>query len=151
MTDLNTIGHFQEIIKESFNQELLIKISLGKTKSKITELKNVFIRPVMLHGEMLLSFTYRYLTQDKTQNHNLQEALQIIKGLLDKDFMQANLFDNSRDVQLMISKKGKITINMLKPSMPLLQTLNHDKIKMRLIEPEGRQYLQQLGVTNSNF
>ncbi len=151
MTDSTTIDQFLGIIRESYNKESLIKITLGKTRIKDAGLKNVFIRPVLIGQQKLLSFTYRNKTNDITKNYPLEESLENIKSLLKDQFLQANLFDHNRDVQLMISKKRKVSLKSSKPSSPLFQTFSHDIIKKRFIEPEGKQYLQDLGITNQKF
>jgi len=151
MTDTTTTRQFLDIVSESFTNELLIKITLGKSRKKTDDLKNVFIRPVIIGQNNMLSFIYRHKTNDITKNYTLDESLKKINDLLHDQFRQANLFDKTRDVQVVISKNEKFALQSLKPSSPLLQALTHDKIKKRLIEPNNKPYLQQLGITNSSF
>lgn len=151
MTDSTTIDRFLGLIKEGFDKASLLKITLGKTRKKDAELKNVFIRPILIGQQKFLSFIYHNKTNDITKNFALEEGLEQINTLLKDQFLQANLFDHHQDVQLMISKKRKVSLKLLKPSSPLLQTFSHDKIKKRLIDPDGKQYLQDLGITNQDF
>jgi hypothetical protein len=151
MTNPNSIAGFLEICKEVFSSELLVKLTLGKTRLKNTDLKNIFVRPVMLRQGMAFSVVYRFQTKDVTRNLSLDEALSEIELYLGKDFLQANLFGKTREVQLLITKKGKVKLSTGEPAEPLLQSFSHDRIKQRLINPEGNIYLQELGVSNKAF
>lgn len=151
MTNPNSIDSFLEICKEVFLSELLVKLTLGKTRLKSADLKNIFIRPVMLRQGMAFSVVYRFQTKDLTRNLNLDEAMSEIKLYLGKEFLQANLFGKTRQVQLLINKKGKVKLTSAEPAEPMLQDLSHDRVKQRLINPEGNIYLQELGVTNKAF
>lgn len=151
MTNDTPQSEFLNLVKESFDKQLLIKVTLGKTLRKDTDPKNVFIRPILIGQKHVLSFIYRNKTNDTTKNYPIDEGLQVISDLLGNHFLQANLFGNAQDAQLMISRKGKGTLKILKPASPQLQTFSHDKIKNRLIAPEDKKYLQQLGITNQDF
>ena len=148
MSAQSDLEKFLETIEARFKNETLGKCTLGKPRNKKQELRNVFIRPVLVGGQKQLSFVFRYETRDITKNPGLQDGLDKIKELLEHEFLQANLFSTDADMQLMISKKGHTTLQTMKPQSPVLQPLSHDRIKHRLITPEGKTYLQELGITN---
>lgn len=142
---------FLEAIEIRFSTSILGKCTLGKPRKKNQTLRNVFIRPVLIANQKQLSFVYRYNTRDITKNYPLPDALDEIKNLMESEFLQANLFSTDTDMQLMVSKKGRTTVKIMKPSSPMLQALSHDRIKHRLISPEGKIYLQELGITDQHF
>lgn len=144
-------GDFLNFLKDSYEKNALSRVTLGKVRKNDHDLKNVFIRPVIIGNEKLLSFIYRHQTRDITKNYDVSKSIEKIKKLLEENFLQANLFSSDADLQLMISKKGKSTLKKLKPSSPVVQPFSHDKIKKRLITPDGKIYLRELGITNAQF
>ncbi len=137
--------------KANVEAKTLVKCTLGKTPSKNLELRNVFIRPVVIGQSNLLSFVYRNKTNDITKNFTLVEGLEKLKSLIGIHFLQANLFCTSNDYQLMVNKKGNSRLKIMKPSEPLLKPVLHDRIKKRLISPEGKKYLQYLEITRKDY
>lgn len=151
MSTQSDLEKFLETIEARFKNNTLGKCTLGKPRNKKQELRNTFIRPVLMGGKKQLSFVFRYETRDITKNFALPDGLDEIQKLLEHEFLQANLFSTDADMQLMISKKGNTTLKTMKPASPVLQPLSHDRIKQRLITPEGKTYLQELGITNRQF
>lgn len=151
MTTSTETGIFLDFLKDSFEKNNLSRVTLSKVRKKDYELKNVFIRPVIIGNEKMLSFIYRHQTRDITKNSTISESTEKINNLLAEHFLQANLFSSEADLQLMISKKGKATLKRLKPSSPVVMPFSHDKIKKRLITPDGKIYLRELGITNAQF
>jgi len=137
-------------ISESFNQNTLIKISLGNKRDKASELKNIFIKPVTIKTKLKLSFTYRHNTNDSFKNYDLPEALILLEKILLTDFYNADVFTVQQDLHFafnkdntgkLISKAASLT---LKP-----EALQHDKQKNRIVEAANASYLKQLGITNA--
>ncbi len=150
-TRSNEIKTFLEILASAIGKGTFQKCTLGKMIRKSQDIQKVTFRPVVITGKKMLSFTYRYPTNDITKNHMPQEIPGIVESLLLEKFLQANLFSTEKDVQLIISKKGKATLKSMKPSTPVLEPLFHDRIKQRLIAPDGKKYLTSLGITDQQF
>lgn len=142
---------FLKAISESFETNTLIKLTLSKVRSKSADLRNTFVRPVMIKKLLQLSFVYRYQTRDITENLSIDLALPKIEELLTNDFYQGNLFTTQEEIQWVINKKGssRLIRSAAGNTAPLLQPLSHNRPKQRLITPENNIYLQALGVTNS--
>ena len=54
-------GQLQSFLHQlitSIEKQTLIKITLGNRKSKTADLKNVFIKPILLKNEVKLSFIH---------------------------------------------------------------------------------------------
>ena len=137
-------------ITESFNQNELIKVSLGNKRNKSGELKNIFIKPVTIKAKLKLSFTYRHNTNDSFKNYDLPEALILLEKILLTDFYNADVFTAKQDIHFAFSKDniGKLiskTASLtLKP-----EALQHDKAKNRIVEAASATYLKELGITTA--
>ncbi len=125
------------------------KLSLSKVNKSEDKLKNLYIVPIQVKGQLALSFTYRYPTQDQVKNYSLQEALVLLSDFLGATFLQALLVGADLECQLLISKKGKC--KLLKKNLSAeVYSSTHNKEKNYLIQAEGNVYLQKLGVCDSN-
>jgi len=151
MSTENSNSNFLEILKETFSKSTFIKLTLGKPTKAASDLKNIFIKPVTIKDQMVLSFVYRHPTRDITKNFPLTEAIETLHNLLGKTFLSANLFTQENDVQLVFNKKREPKLILSKPTLSQFQAFTHDRIKTRLIKTEGNLYLQKLGITNQQF
>lgn len=138
---------FFEEIKASLQNNTLVKITVGKPGSQARDLENIYVRPVMVKNETVLSFTFRHKTRDITRNFTPEEGLAELQQALTSTFYQANLFTLEKDIQLIINKKRNSKLITGKPTHALLKELTHDRQKKRLIKPENNIYLQELGIT----
>ncbi len=138
-----------EKIIEAVEEKTLLKITLGNKKEKATDLKNVFIKPVLIKEQPHLSFIYRHNTKDITKNFITTEAITIIKDLLETSFYNADIYTSTNTIYFSIVKDGKEKLvtknNEVKKEV---QSLSHDKQKQRIIE-KGAAYLHHLGITSA--
>ncbi|MGG9963398.1 class I SAM-dependent methyltransferase [Ferruginibacter sp. SUN106] len=146
----NQLSSFLQKISESFNQQQLVKITLGNKRDKSADLKNVFIKPVRIKNTEKLSFTYRNPTQDIFKNYDLKESLILIEKMLQTDFYNADLFTAVNDLHLAIDKND-ITKIITKPATLSITatTQQHDKQKVRVVNSTTAVYLHQLGITTA--
>jgi tRNA/tmRNA/rRNA uracil-C5-methylase (TrmA/RlmC/RlmD family) len=149
----DNLKDFLDLIAASFEANTLAKLTLSKVRSKSADMRNVFVRPVMIKELLQLSFVYRFQTRDVTENLPIDQAIPTIEQLLTTDFYQANLFTTQEEIQWVMNKKGnsRLTRKAAGDTAPLLQPLSHNRPKQRLITAENNIYLQALGVTNSQF
>lgn len=141
---------FFEETKASLLKNTIVKITLGKPGSQAGDLENIYVRPVIIKNETVLSFTFRHKTRDITRNFTSGEGLAELQKALTDTFFQANLFTFENDFQLIINKKRNSKLIITRPTNPVLQKLTHDRIKKRLIKPENNIYLQELGITGKD-
>lgn len=141
------LDHFQN----AFAEGQFVKMTLGKPPKAKSDLKNVYVRPVAIKNQLMLSFVFRYVTRDVTKNFVAGEAMEQLKALLGQDFLHAILFTGHHDIQLAFNKKRIPRLVFSKATQSLLQDVSHDREKHRLINTEGNIWLQQLGITNKNF
>ena len=136
-------------ITDAVNSNTLLKITLGDKREKITDLKNVFIKTVLIKEQPHLSFVYRHNTNDITKNFVPTEAINIIKELLEKSFYNADVYTASNTIYYSIVKDGKEKLVTKNNEVNKeVQSLSHDKQKNRIIQKEAL-YLQQLGITSA--
>jgi tRNA A58 N-methylase Trm61 len=146
----NQLQSFLQKISEGFNQDQLIKITLGNKREKTADLKNVFIKPVKIKNAAKLSFTYRNPTQDIFKNYDVKESLILIEKMLQTEFFNADLFTAANDFHLSFDKSGAVKI-ITKPATLVIKTDTqlHDKQKNRVVDSATAVYLKALGITTA--
>lgn len=137
----------QKIIEEVVKEEKLISSVLSNLKNKDEDTFNkVNIKPVLIKNERCMQLSYEY--KDKVIHKNLKDDEFIIKfkDLLLNHFKQAMIFTIDADYQVIISKKGKVSVLKKKPTKSSID-LNHNRKKEYIIE-EGIpcDFLIKLGV-----
>ncbi len=140
---------FVDLIKESLHTNNFIKLTLGDYKGVEVDLKNVYVKKVVVKRQEKLSFLYRYKRRDVTKNYGPDEALAELNQLLaERAFRFAHLFTLSQDTILRFAKGG-FGLKTEQPSLAQLPSTEHNKSKNRKIEAEGKAYLHQLGITDA--
>ncbi len=138
-------------LNEGFGDSTLIKATLSNKRRKDSDLNNVFIRPVVIRGEAVLQFVYRYATKDITTNYSASDASAEIEKLLAGSFLNADLYTSTADYSYLSNRKGNSRLLKKAPSSTELPVYRHDKIKRRLISAENNIYLRELGVVTENW
>ncbi len=146
----NQLQSFLKKITESFDQQQLVKLTLGNKRHKDAGLKNVFIKPVQIKKSPKLSFTYRNPTQDIVKNYDGRESLVLIEKMMETDFFNADLFTAGKDFHLSIDKNEAVKV-IIKPATLSMSaaTLQHDKLKRRVVDSATAVYLRELGITTA--
>ncbi|MGI2183886.1 class I SAM-dependent methyltransferase [Shewanella oncorhynchi] len=145
---LNSFDDFYQLLADSLAKNSLIKLLLSKYRGADKSLQRITIRPISLQNEPMLSFVYQHQTNHITKNLSYDEGLASIKLLLGNDFKSAHLATAQAEVQLEISKKGKIQISTHNVKQAVAAPLEHDREKKRFVDIE-RPFLTKLGVTDS--
>ncbi|MFZ2587216.1 MAG: SAM-dependent methyltransferase [Alphaproteobacteria bacterium] len=113
-------------------------------------MKSVDVRPIMIKRALKLSFTFHNKTNDIVKNHALEDARDVIGGMLGTTFQFGQLFTTVGNFQL--------NLNMAKPEVtrhPATVTtapaLSHNKAKNHIVAATaGKPYLHALGLTDAN-
>ncbi|MGI2022926.1 class I SAM-dependent methyltransferase [Shewanella glacialipiscicola] len=145
---LNSFDDFYQLLADSLAKNSLIKLLLSKYRGADKSLQRITIRPISLQNEPMLSFVYQHQTNHITKNLSYDEGLASIKLLLGNDFKSAHLATAQAEVQLEISKKGKVQISTHNVKQAVATPLEHDREKKRFVDIQ-RPFLTQLGVTDS--
>ena len=141
-----TLERFLNCVIEAAKQSTLVKMTLSKPAHKQVELRNVYVKPVLIKEKRLFAFTYHYERRDEVKNYDAAQMLETLKEMLPSQFLNAVLFTINEDVTLLVSSKGKATIQTKKVQECREQNLEHDKQKARLINP-ANPWWYQLGLT----
>ena len=140
------LDKFLTCVALSAEQNTLVKMTLSKPAQKHDDLRNIYVKPVLIKEKRLFAFTYHYERRDEVKNYDAAQMLDILKELLPAHFMNAVLFTVNEDVTLLVSSKGKATIQTKKVQECREQNLEHDKQKVRLVTP-ANSWWYQLGLT----
>jgi SAM-dependent methyltransferase len=144
-----SVTSFIQLIQAGIKNNELIKITLGNKRNKTTDLKNIFIKPVLLQNTLKLSFVYRYPTNDITKNFTVEEGVALAEQSLQKDFYNADLFTSTNDFHLLISKNETGKLVTKPPTLSIKGSFTHDKEKVRIIKAEDNMYLKELGLVTA--
>lgn len=147
MNQQEHLATFIKTFSESLQDNTFVKISLGNYKGTEEQLKNIYIKRVLIKKEEKLSFTYRYKTRDIVKNFTLLEGINSVENALQEGFNIATLFTSNFD--LIIEKLNQKTVlRKTDSSNPKAISLEHDKAKNRLIKPQEKPYLHELKITD---
>jgi hypothetical protein len=95
---------FWKKVKESIANKTYAKLTLAKTIGD-TDLKNIYVRPVLNDGVFSLSVTARYKTEEIESFHSLDEAYLVLTPYMNNPFLTALLFTTENDITFKINKK----------------------------------------------
>ena len=137
---------FFKRVTEAIEQSAMVKMTLIKPADKHDDLRNVYVKPVLIKDRHLFAFIYRYERRDEVKNYDAEQMVEMLKDLVPSRFLNAVLFTVNEDVTLLVSSKGKATLQTKKVQESREQNLEHDKRKNRLINP-ANPWWYQLGLT----
>ena len=148
----DSIHTFLTAFKDSAEVQTLIKLTLSKSKL-VNELKNIYVKPVLIKNEFKLSFTYRFKTNDRFANYSIAEAIVEIQSYIEESrFLEANLITESSSIKLefLKSKKWKLTETQKETIALNKADLSHNRVKKRLLSDSDLTWMYDLGLTNEN-
>ena len=151
MTKIDKINSIVNELKESFNNNIFVKVSLANYKGSEPDLKKLFAKKIRIKDEEKLSFTYRYKTRDIVKNYSFNEGLEIIADYLENGFNAATLFTIKADFIYENFNDKKFVFRQSKASNTKLPSLEHDRKKERKITiSDDKKYLYLLDITDAN-
>lgn len=138
---------FSEIME---NEKLIYGVFSNLRSKSIDSFKKVNVKPVLIKNEIKYQFTYEYATKVLHKNLGPQEAVNEAVKLLSEAFRQGMVFSKDADYQILISKKGKVTILKKKPTRSTVD-LSHNRKKQYILEEgEPIDFLIRLDVMNDS-
>ena len=140
------INKLQSSLKEGSFVKLTLSKPIANSQQPTADLRNVYVKPIILKNEKMFSFTYRYERRDETKNYDAEQTLEVINQLVLNVFLNASLFTLTEDITLLISKKGKSTVMSKAVKEQREQNVQHDKVKNRLINTDNPWWFK-LGLT----
>lgn len=148
MSHLPAIQPFLQQLAESIQQQTMQRLVLSRYQGE-QDLQRITARLVDIKQIPHISFVYTYKTRDITKNLLVEQALEMISTCLEKEFRQANLLTDTKDIQLTISKKGKPLMSeaVLKTAQVKADNAEHNREKKRYLSLD-RPFLVELGITD---
>ncbi|WP_099365599.1 class I SAM-dependent methyltransferase [Sphingobacterium sp. 1.A.4] len=148
---MSPFDHFISSFDEGIKKQDLQKLTLSNYKGPESELKNVYIKLVLIKRELMLSFVYRYKTKDVTKNFNSSDALATILNLTEfKGFRNISLQRTNEILHFQRNKKGDWMERRENVKEETFVNLLHDKQKERKITDLSKPYLQSLNLTDAS-
>jgi protein-L-isoaspartate O-methyltransferase len=144
---LDSFDDFYRAFTEGLANNAVAKLLLSQYRGEDKDLERITIRPLLIQNSPVLSFVYQYKTNHVTKNYPYDEGVEIVKYLLGSDFRSAYLSMDSADIQLEISKKGKVRMSQHSVKQVETHSQVHNREKNRFVDMD-RDFLIQLGVTD---
>ena len=136
------IEQYLNRVFSSAEQGVMVKMTLSKPADKHDELRNVYVKPVIIKGKRLFTFTYRYVRRDEVKNYDAMQMMEVLKEMIPSRFLNVVLFTLDEDLALLVSTKAKVTIQAKMIQECREQNLEHDRQKARLINPANPWWYQ---------
>ena len=141
------LNELMEAVKLAIDENKFVKLTLSKPRSKQSDLKNVYVKMILLKGSNWLSFTYKHNTKDIVKNFAVEDAAQQIIELLETSFFAANLLTSEMDYAFLSNEKGSSKLIKKPVEKRAIPERQHDHTKSRLINPANTWWFQ-LGITD---
>ncbi len=110
----------------------------GQRHAQIVPWRKVVARPVRIRDRRNVQFSYHDQTQDITKNYSGAEVEARVGELLALPFKSIHLQTTEQEIQVQISKKGKVLVHQhALPGSATLTSLEHDRQK-ELLLPQDR-------------
>jgi len=138
---------FLERLQAAVADNTLVRLNLGGPTGRDRSIRNLFIRPVRLRGELLLSFVYRHATRDVTKNQTPADAYVLLDDLLGNEFSDAFLSATTGTAHLNVRKGRNPQLKLGPAEDTTPPDLDHDHQKKRAVPTSGNTWLRDLGVT----
>ncbi|HEY0175719.1 MAG TPA: SAM-dependent methyltransferase [Pedobacter sp.] len=148
MSNHENLDLFMGLLTDSLAAGTFVKITLGNYHGNEENLKNIYVRKVLIKGLEHLAFTYRYKTRDIVKNYGFKEGTELVLTFLQNGFYNCTCFTTINDLVLLFREAKGYALNKNKPSVTAAVTAGHDKEKKRLIPALERPYLHALRITD---
>ncbi|UAL41551.1 SAM-dependent methyltransferase [Shewanella inventionis] len=151
------LNSFVQECVNALTDNRLQRLVFSKYRGDDKELNRIAVRSVELKNQLVASCLYEYRTNHITKNVEITETGALFQQWLTADFQSAHLICSEWEVQLSISKKGKVLINKYRnKNAPKTSNkentedsaMSHNRAKKRFVE-QHRPYLRELGITDA--
>jgi hypothetical protein len=142
----HSTGQFLELVAASLSDGSFRRLVLAKPIGGVG-CQRVTFRPIALKDQAMVSIVQHFATNDITKNVERSGAMAAIAPLVNDTFLRGHLTTATAQIDMMVSKKGKVAIHRGKAE--IAPDLAHDRVKKRFI-PQDRPYLTEVGITDRN-
>lgn len=124
-----------------------VKLALNKPTERAGDLKSIDLRPLLIKGEIKLSFTYHHKTNDIVKNYTLEEARALIVANLSDKFANGRLFTLDADLQLTRQGEGH-AIHRHPATEKTAPRLDHNRAKNHILRGD-KGWMHGLGLSDA--
>ncbi len=146
----DAFSQFIQNFSAAFQELTLLEIKLSNKRDKNSDLRMVLGKLVKLKKGTHLNLVYRHDTKDITKNYSLDESLPILKKLLQKQFLQGELYTSSHRYYLHCYRNEKCHLKTKAVETSRSPCLSHDHQKQRRIKSKDNTYLRLLGIATAD-
>ncbi len=131
--------------------EKLVSAVISNKRNKAYEVDKIKLRPVKIKEEVLYQVSSFVGTKVLHKNLGLDEVRELILDEFMENFSQGQFVGEDEDANVLVSKKGQVTVKYKKHEKKEKEPLAHNRKKVYLIE-EGipADFLVELGVMNKD-
>ncbi|MCI8348632.1 MAG: SAM-dependent methyltransferase [Firmicutes bacterium] len=140
----------KQLFENIFLEDKPVKLIFSSKRRKSLEYSKVTIKPISSKDEPLYQAEYTFEKKVTHTNFPATAGAEFCLALIENDFKQANIFTNTRDIQILASKPENPKISENSATMTC-QNFNHNRVKNYII-PDGVpcDFLIRLGVMDSS-
>ena len=134
-------------LREAVDEGSFVRLQVNKPTGDAEDLKTIDIRPLIIRGDLKLSFTFHYKTNDIVKNYSFEESAAMLTALLAGKFANARMFTLSADLQL--SRQGSgYALHRHPASEAKAPELEHNRAKQHIVTG-GKGWMNALGLTDA--
>lgn len=111
----DSFSAFYEQFKTSLSDGTFAKLTFAKTIGK-TELKNIFIRPVLEENELKLELKFRFQREELFEIHTINSAFDRLLPFINNPFLSVILFTTEFDLTYKLNKKRVTSVTDKPPT-----------------------------------
>jgi len=104
-----TFSEFYDKFKMSLSDGTFAKLTFAKTIGK-TELKNIFIRPILEENELKLELKFRFQKEELFEIHSVGSAFNRLLPFINNPFLSVILFTTEFDLTYKLNKKRVVSV-----------------------------------------
>ncbi|PKP16234.1 MAG: hypothetical protein CVU07_07615 [Bacteroidetes bacterium HGW-Bacteroidetes-23] len=110
-----TFSEFYEQFKISLSDGTFAKLTFAKTIGN-TELKNIFIRPILEESELKLELKFRFQREELFEIHTIDSAFDRLLPFINNPFLSIILFTTEFDLTYKLNKKRVVSVTDQAPT-----------------------------------
>ncbi len=140
----------KQLFENIFFEDKPVRLIFSSKRRKSLEYSKVTIKPISSKDEPLYQAEYTFEKKVTHTNFPATSGAEFCLALIENDFKQANIFTNTRDIQILASKPENPKISENSATMTC-QNFNHNRVKNYIIPDEVPcDFLIRLGVMDSS-
>jgi hypothetical protein len=110
-----TFAEFYEQFKTSLSDGTFAKLTFAKTIGN-TEIKNIFIRPILEENELKLELKFRFQREELFEIHTIDSAFDRLLPFINNPFLSVILFTTEFDLTYKLNKKRIVSVTDQPPT-----------------------------------